>query len=107
MRAYELMKETFLRRSYIWIAHLIWLALYGLFWWLFYPDGSQMGGFIFTWGGLPPGVGAQRGHLRGRHRLGAASVFWSPSPSGPASSTSIACSVSLSRRPPTCCWPGH
>ncbi len=52
MRAYELIKETFFRRSYIWIAHLIWLALYILFWWLFYPDGAQMGSFIFTWGGF-------------------------------------------------------
>lgn len=52
MRAYELMKETFFRRTYIWIVHLAWLALYGLFWWLFLPDEGEMGRFIFTWGGF-------------------------------------------------------
>lgn len=51
MRAYELMKETFFRRTYIWIAHVSWLALYALFWWLFIPDPSEVGRFIFTWGG--------------------------------------------------------
>lgn len=53
MRAYELMKETFLRRTYIWIVHISWLALYGLFWWLFLPDKCEdFGKFIFIWGGF-------------------------------------------------------
>jgi ABC-type transport system involved in multi-copper enzyme maturation permease subunit len=53
MRAYELMKETFLRRTYIWIVHLSWFAMYGLFWWLFVPTkGEQFGEFIFVWGGF-------------------------------------------------------
>jgi len=52
MRAYELIKETFLRRTFIWIAHLSWLALYGLFWWLFLPDAEQFGGFLFLFSGF-------------------------------------------------------
>ena len=52
MRAYELMKETFFRRSYIWIVHVAWLVLYCLFWWLFFPEGRQMGGFLLSWGGF-------------------------------------------------------
>ncbi len=52
MRAYELIKETFLRRTYIWIVHLVWLALYGFYWWLFLPDPNPFGGFIFIWGGF-------------------------------------------------------
>ena len=52
MRAYELMKETFYRRTYIWIVHVSWLALYGLFWWLFLPEGPVFGNFIFIWGGF-------------------------------------------------------
>lgn len=52
MRAYELMKETFFRRTYIWIVHVVWLALYGSFWWLMLPDGDEFGRFIFIWGGF-------------------------------------------------------
>ena len=52
MRAYELIKETFLRRTFIWIAHLSWLALYGLFWWLFLPEAEQFGGFVFLFSGF-------------------------------------------------------
>jgi ABC-type transport system involved in multi-copper enzyme maturation permease subunit len=52
MRAYELIKETFLRRGYIWMVHAIWLALYGLFWWLFIPDEEEFGRFLFTWSGF-------------------------------------------------------
>lgn len=52
MRACELIRETFFRRSFIWIAHVIWLALYGSFWWLFLPDGDEFGPFIFLWGGF-------------------------------------------------------
>jgi len=52
MRAYELMKETFFRRTYIWIVHVVWLVLYGSFWWLMIPEGDEFGGFIFIWGGF-------------------------------------------------------
>lgn len=52
MRAYELMKETFSRRTYVWIVHLAWLALYALFWWLFLPSGPDFGQFIFIWAGF-------------------------------------------------------
>jgi len=52
MRAYALIKETFLRRTYVWVIHLVWLALYGFYWWLFLPDAEQFGGFVFTWGGF-------------------------------------------------------
>jgi ABC-type transport system involved in multi-copper enzyme maturation permease subunit len=52
MKAYELIKETFSRRGYIWIVHIVWLALYGMFWWLFLPTGPEFGRFIFIWGGF-------------------------------------------------------
>ncbi|MHC4519696.1 MAG: hypothetical protein ACYTAS_13985 [Planctomycetota bacterium] len=52
MRAYELIKETFLRRTFIWIVHVSWLVLYGLFWWLFVPDADEFGGFVFLWSGF-------------------------------------------------------
>jgi len=52
MRAIELMKETFFRRTYIWIVHVVWLALYGGFWWFFLPDMPEMGRFIFIWAGF-------------------------------------------------------
>lgn len=52
MRAWELMKETFFRRSYIWIVHVVWLALYGSFWWLMIPEGDEFGRFLFIWGGF-------------------------------------------------------
>ena len=52
MRAYELMKETFFRRTYIWIVHVIWLALYGVFWWLFLPEAPEFGKFLFIWAGF-------------------------------------------------------
>lgn len=52
MRAYELIKETFLRRTYVWVIHLACLALYAFYWWLFLPDAAQFGGFVFTWGGF-------------------------------------------------------
>ncbi len=52
MRAYELIKETLLRRAYIGVIHLAWLALYGFYGWLFLPDTNQLGGFLFTWGGF-------------------------------------------------------
>lgn len=46
------MKETFFRRTYIWIVHIAWLAFYGLFWWLFLPEAPEFGRFIFIWGGF-------------------------------------------------------
>jgi ABC-type transport system involved in multi-copper enzyme maturation permease subunit len=52
MRACELMKETFFRRTYIWVVHVVWLALYGGFWWFFLPDMPEMGRFIFIWAGF-------------------------------------------------------
>jgi len=52
MRASELIKETFFRRTYIWVVHLSWLAIYGLFWLLFLPTGAEAGEFIFLWGGF-------------------------------------------------------
>jgi len=52
MRAYELIKETFFRGSYIWIVHAAWLAIYGVFWWLFLPEQPEYGKFVFIWGGL-------------------------------------------------------
>lgn len=51
MRAYELIKETFFRKRYILIIHLIWLTLCGVFWWLFLASASEFGRFIFIWGG--------------------------------------------------------
>ncbi len=52
MRAYELIKETFCRRGYIWIVHVAWLAIYGVFWWLFLPETPEYGRFVFIWGGF-------------------------------------------------------
>ena len=52
MRAYELIKETFCKKPYILIVHIIWLTLYGIFWWLFLPMGNEFGQFIFIWGGF-------------------------------------------------------
>ena len=52
MRAYELMKETFFRRTYIWMVHVIWLALYGVYWWLFLPETPEFGRFLFIWAGF-------------------------------------------------------
>ncbi len=52
MRAYELIRETYFRRGYIWIAHLTWLLAYGVFWWSFVPNSEDMGKFILTGSGL-------------------------------------------------------
>jgi hypothetical protein len=52
MRAYELIKETFYRRGYIWIVHIAWLTIYGIFWWLFLPETPEYGRFVFIWGGF-------------------------------------------------------
>ena len=62
MRAYELLKETFFRRTYIWVVHLSWFAIYALFWLLFLSTGQEAGQFIFLWSGfllplaLSPGI---------------------------------------------------
>jgi len=60
MRAYELLKETFWRRRHIWAVHVVWLALYVMFWWLYYPDPEEFGGLLFLCGGflLPLALGA-------------------------------------------------
>lgn len=53
MRAYELIRETFHRRSYVWIAHLTWLLAYGVFWWSFVPTKTETTGkFILIGSGL-------------------------------------------------------
>lgn len=52
MLAYELIKETFLRRRFLWVVHLVWLSTYAMFWWLFLPDHEEFGNFLFNWGGL-------------------------------------------------------
>lgn len=52
MRAYELIKETFCRKTYIWIVHFIWLTLYGIYWWIFRPPGNEFGELIFILSGF-------------------------------------------------------
>ena len=52
MRAYELIKETFFRRTYIWVVHLSWFGIYGLFWLLLLPSNMEAGNFLFIWGGF-------------------------------------------------------
>jgi ABC-type transport system involved in multi-copper enzyme maturation permease subunit len=52
MRAWEIMKETFWRKEYIWIVHVVWFAFYGAFWWLLAPDPEEFGNFVFNWGGF-------------------------------------------------------
>jgi hypothetical protein len=52
IRACELIKETFFRKTYIWVAHLIWFGIYGLFWLLFLPTNLEAGQFLFIWGGF-------------------------------------------------------
>ena len=52
MRAYELMKETFSRKMYIYIVHLIWLAAYGLFYMLLQPEEEDFFQILFILGGF-------------------------------------------------------
>ncbi len=52
MRAYELIKETFSRKMYIWVVHVSWLILYCFFWVLFLEEESDFGKFLFIWGGF-------------------------------------------------------
>ncbi|MGD8499875.1 MAG: hypothetical protein PVJ86_04465 [Phycisphaerales bacterium] len=52
MRAYELMKETFLRKMYIYIVHLSWFAIYGLFFMLLVQEEEDFHQVLFIWGGF-------------------------------------------------------
>jgi ABC-type transport system involved in multi-copper enzyme maturation permease subunit len=52
MRAYELIKETFLRKAYIRLVHISWFILYGLlFLFPFPPETWNWGAFLFGWSG--------------------------------------------------------
>ncbi len=55
MRAYELMKETFCRKIYIWIVHLSWLIFFGFIFILFHeltaPPNEEFYAFLFVWSG--------------------------------------------------------
>jgi hypothetical protein len=51
-RVYELLKETFLRKTSIWAIHLGWFGMYVLFWLLFLPTGTEASEFLFLWGGF-------------------------------------------------------
>lgn len=52
MRAYELMKETLFRKMYIYIVHLSWFAIYGLFFTLGVQDEEGFYRILFIWGGF-------------------------------------------------------
>ena len=52
MKQCELIKETFFRKTYVWVVHLSWLVIYGLFWLVFLPGNREAGVFIFLWGGF-------------------------------------------------------
>ncbi|MBN2134027.1 MAG: ABC transporter permease subunit [Sedimentisphaerales bacterium] len=51
MRAYELLKETFCRKLYIWMVHLSWLAFYGLVYTLFRPEAEKLGQLLWICSG--------------------------------------------------------
>jgi len=52
MRAYELMRETFLRKTYIRILHTSWFATYGLLFLIPFPtEAWNWGSFLFVWSG--------------------------------------------------------
>ena len=52
MRAYELIKETLLRKAYIRLVHISWFALYGLLFLVPFPAESwNWGAFLFGWSG--------------------------------------------------------
>jgi ABC-type transport system involved in multi-copper enzyme maturation permease subunit len=52
MRAYELMKETLLRKTYIRIVHISWFATYGLIFIIPFPSEAwKWGPFLFAWSG--------------------------------------------------------
>ncbi|MFC1603541.1 hypothetical protein ACFL5F_00810 [Planctomycetota bacterium] len=52
MRAYELMKETLSRKLYIYIVHLSWFAMYGLFFTLRVHEEERFYRILFIWGGF-------------------------------------------------------
>ena len=52
LRAYELMKETLFRKTFVLAVHMIWFAVYGLFWLLLLPTETEAGEFIYLWGGF-------------------------------------------------------
>ena len=52
MRAYELMKETFFRKMYIYIVHLVWFAVYGLFLVLYAGEEDDFYRIFIIWGGF-------------------------------------------------------
>ena len=53
MRAYALIIETFRRKASVWVIHISWLVICGLFFLFpFKPEGGwQWGGFLFAWSG--------------------------------------------------------
>jgi hypothetical protein len=51
MKAYELMKETFCRKTYIWVMHLSSFAIYGIFLIVFDPRNWEFQKFLFSWAG--------------------------------------------------------
>ncbi|MEN6575031.1 MAG: hypothetical protein ABFD90_01720 [Phycisphaerales bacterium] len=52
LRAYELMRETLFRKTFVLAVHMIWFAVYGMFWLLFLPTEMEVGEFIYIWGGF-------------------------------------------------------
>jgi ABC-type transport system involved in multi-copper enzyme maturation permease subunit len=81
MRAYELLRETLFRKTYVWVAHLSCLVIYGLFWLLFLPSGQEAGVFIFLWGGFFLPLALSAGIFgddiaSGRIRVLATKPFW-------------------------------
>jgi hypothetical protein len=52
MRAYELIKETLLRKTYIRVVHISWLAIYGFIFLIPFPQETwSWGPFLFAWSG--------------------------------------------------------
>jgi hypothetical protein len=51
-QAYELIRETFLRKPFIWGVHLAGFAVYALFWLLFLPSDQEAGMLLYYWGGF-------------------------------------------------------
>ena len=52
MRAYELIKETLLRKRFILLLHVGWFIMYGLLFFIDFPQESwNWGGFLFGWSG--------------------------------------------------------
>lgn len=51
-QAYELIRETFYRKTFIWAVHVSGFAVYALFWLLFMPSDMEAGFFLYFWGGF-------------------------------------------------------